>query len=69
MSTSKLNSNSLQFTSDGSTQVAKLTATSANLFTFNGASGSCRLTGLTDPVNDADGATKSYVDSKINCVT
>ena len=68
MSTSRLNNNSLLFTSDGSTQISKLTA-SNNVFTFNGASGTCRLTGLTNPVNDADSATKSYVDSKINGVT
>jgi hypothetical protein len=68
MATSRLNQNSLLFTSDGSTQISKMTAGS-NLFTLAGASGNCRLTGVSDPTSAQDSATKSYVDSKVNGVT
>ena len=59
MATSRLNQNSLLFTSDGTTQISKLTA-SSNIFTMAGASGTnCRLTGVSDPTNPQDSATKA----------
>lgn len=61
MSTSVLNTTSLDFLSSGSTQ-AKLTA-SADTFTFEGtSSGTCVISGISNPVAGTDGANKQYVD-------
>ena len=61
MSTSVLNTTSLDFLSSGSTQ-AKFTA-SADTITFEGtSSGTCVLSGISNPVAGTDGANKQYVD-------
>jgi len=61
MSTSILQTNTLDFLNSGATQ-AKATA-SANTLTFVGVgSNDCKLTGVAYPTSDKDAATKKYVD-------
>ena len=66
MATSVLSTTTLNFTSDGSSTNAKLTA-SADTITLEGtSSGSCTLAGLSAPTSANHAATKAYVDNATN---
>ena len=62
MSTSKLNNNVLNFTTDGVTIGAKITG-GVNTLTLSGDSSLVLLKGVDEPVDVSDAATKSYVDN------
>ena len=64
MATAILNGTSLAFTSNGTTENCKLTASGSQLqFTGQGGSGNVIISGIDTPTSDNDAATKSYVDS------
>ena len=67
MATAILNGTSLAFTSNGTTENCKLTASGSQLqFTGQGGSGNVIISGIDTPTSDNHVASKSYVDSVAN---